>query len=630
MSADTFIQDLTQVLFVLIFLVVAARTAAQPRRANVDTSLLFGAVALIVVVGWITNALGVKSNAFLAAITQILLMALPYLLLRLVDDFAGVSRRLMAAAIAGLSISVLLLLIWHAAHLPSLITLLLVVYFVALSVYDAVAFVRSARHSSGITRRRMRAVALGSLCLGLVIVVAGVESLFPASTRWLSGVIANCLGLACGISYFVGFTPPRWLRRTWQEPELRAFLGRAASLPRLPDTAAIVRELEHGTATSLGTGRAAIGVWNESAGELEFYGASNASQQPLVDSIARQAFADQHPVFSADARRDNPADYALYRSHNVNSVLAVPITAGSARLGVLTVYAVRAPIFAEDDLTLAQLLADQAAVILESRALIDEAARVRAREEATRLKDDFLSAAAHDLKTPLTALIAQAQLMERRARRDPAAPADLTGIQRMAHDSQRLRRLVTDLLDVGRVEQGKLVDKREEIDFVPLVREVCERYVSPRYRCRLEAHEAVIGSYDPVRIAQLVDNLIDNAVKYMPEGGEVRVTVWRDQDLARITVADEGIGIPADDLPRLFDRFHRGANVDDRRFAGMGLGLFICRGIAEQHGGQLWATSAGLNQGSTFHVVLPASPSPGSGEGRSLVAPLSSAAEDPA
>jgi signal transduction histidine kinase len=105
---------------------------------------------------------------------------------------------------------------------------------------------------------------------------------------------------------------------------------------------------------------------------------------------------------------------------------------------------------------------------------------------------------------------------------------------------------------------------------------------------------------------QLLDNLLENAAKYSPSGGEVRVRLWRDGAWARLTVADPGIGIPAADLPHVFDRFHRGSNVDDRHFAGMGLGLFICRSIVEQHGGSIWVTSAGTGRGSTFQAVLPA------------------------
>jgi signal transduction histidine kinase len=103
----------------------------------------------------------------------------------------------------------------------------------------------------------------------------------------------------------------------------------------------------------------------------------------------------------------------------------------------------------------------------------------------------------------------------------------------------------------------------------------------------------------------MIDNLLENAGKYSPEGGEVRVRIHEEGASAWITITDPGIGIPAADLEHLFDRFHRGGNVDDRNFAGMGLGLFICRGIVEQHGGVIWATSPGPNRGSTFHVVLP-------------------------
>ena len=118
------------------------------------------------------------------------------------------------------------------------------------------------------------------------------------------------------------------------------------------------------------------------------------------------------------------------------------------------------------------------------------------------------------------------------------------------------------------------------------------------------ADGALTGRYDRTRLDQLLANLLENAVKYSPDGGEVRVRVWREGDTARLSVSDEGIGIPAADLPHIFDRFHRGTNVNDRRFAGMGLGLYICRGIVEQHNGRIWATSE-PGRGTTFEVALP-------------------------
>src|SRR5689334_11560148 len=108
----------------------------------------------------------------------------------------------------------------------------------------------------------------------------------------------------------------------------------------------------------------------------------------------------------------------------------------------------------------------------------------------------------------------------------------------------------------------------------------------------MEAAGPVIGWYDPTRIQQLLENLVENAVKYSPAGGAVRVRVWREADWNRLSVADPGIGTPKGDLPHVFERFHRGSNnVDDRHFAGMDLGLYICRGIVEPHGGRIWVES---------------------------------------
>src|SRR5207248_574151 len=183
---------------------------------------------------------------------------------------------------------------------------------------------------------------------------------------------------------------------------------------------------------------ASIGLWDESACRLRFYerDTDEPIEVPPDGRISGRAFTTQRAIFSPNAPRDDPANADAYLAYGSMAILAAPITAGERRLGVLVVYAPRAPIFADDDLVLVQLLADQAAVILESRALIDEAARVRAREEAMRLKDDFLSAAAHDLKTPLTTIVVQAQLLERSARLEPAAPPELAGIERLVREAK--------------------------------------------------------------------------------------------------------------------------------------------------------------------------------------------------
>src|SRR5262249_44515842 len=152
-----------------------------------------------------------------------------------------------------------------------------------------------------------------------------------------------------------------------------------------------------------------------------------------------RVYTSQQAFFTEDAARDDPSYADNYRVYGATAVLAVPITVGITKLGVLAVYGARPSIFAVDDVQLMRLLADQIGVVLDTQSLAADAAHGRGRGEAPRLKDDFLSAAAHDLKTPLTALLIQAQLMERRARHEPSSPADLSSLQRLVHEAQRLR-----------------------------------------------------------------------------------------------------------------------------------------------------------------------------------------------
>lgn len=602
-SASEFLQHLTQVCFLLIALVVVRAAVRQPTPARIDMAVFFGVTAFIIGVGWLFALFNFSPPPLVSAFNGALLMALPYLLIRLVKDFATVPAPILRGAEAGLALSVVGLFLLPLPY-PTPFVLLLVCYFFACSIYVAVAFVRAARTSGGVTRRRMQAIAAGSGLLGLGILVIGLGALLPESLRDANAVIQQLAVLASGVAYFLGFAPPPFVRRAWQEPELRSFLGRAASLPRLPDTAAIVRELERGAMAAVGAPAASIGLWDEATDSLTYSGAHGPMTFASTQLIGGRAFTSQAPVFAANAPRDDPEHAELYRATHATAILAAPITAGSRRLGVLSVFASRAPIFAEEDLRLVQLLADQGAVILESRALIDEAARVRAREEAARLKDDFLSAAAHDLKTPLTTIIANAQLLERRAIRQPDQPPNLDGIRRIVAEAIRLRTIVLELLDASRTEQGKLLGRRESVDLVALVREIGNRHSTEHHPVVLEAPESVSGVYDRARIAQLLENLVENAIKYSPVGGEVRIAIRAEAESVEVTVADRGIGIPEADLPNLFARFHRGANVDDRQFAGMGLGLYICRGIVAEHGGQIRVTSV-LGQGTTFHVMLP-------------------------
>ena len=605
LTADQLIQYLSWAIYVIIFVQVFWRLIRSPQRANLNIALLFFSTTLIICMTLLSRAQLVTAQVTGYVVSTALLL-LPYLLLRLLDDLM-VLRPVVRRGVEVLE-ALSILTIWLLPlRRPVWVNLVMLAYVLALLAYVIFLSVRASLATRGITRRRMAAVAIGSVFLLLNFLTGNLLPLFPQHTE-LVRMLVDLWGLASGVCYYLGFAPPGWLRRSWQEPELRAFLSRVTQLTRLPDLVAIVRALEQGAADSTGAPQARLGLWDAPEHGLRFYSASPAALVPLSSGVpAALAFREQRAIFSTNTRYDEP-DYAeLDRSKVATAVLAVPITSGDKRMGVLLVYAPRAPLFADDDLDLLKLLADQAAVLLENRALIDETAHIRARDEASRFKEDFLSAAAHDLKTPLTTLIALAQLLERRAVRDPSAPPDLGSIQRLVHEGQRLRALVLELVDAAHVAQGSLLGQREAVDLVVLAREICGRQSGPLHECTVEANEPVVGLYDAQRIAQLLENLVENAVKYSPGGGLVCVSIHQDHSGVHLSVADRGIGIPSDDMPYLFERFHRGANVDDRRFPGMGLGLFICKGIVEQHGGRI-AVSSRLGEGSTFHVTLPLVP----------------------
>ncbi|HEX6607691.1 MAG TPA: GAF domain-containing protein, partial [Chloroflexia bacterium] len=402
MSADDLIKYLSWFVYIVIFVQTAATAIRRPLRTNIDIALFF-TVSTVIIASSTGVAVGLlpQNNTLINSVNGALLLSLAYMSMRLVDDFAEVAPWLMRLALGGLAVSVIGTFVL-APEPPPGFALLELIYLIGFLLYGVVAFVRESRASNGVTRRRLRLAAAGSIWLCVDLVFAGLRLFVPAWAG-LWGALADVAGLASGVCYFLGFAPPSLLRRAWQEPELRRFLSRAAQLPRLPDTPAILREMERGAATSLGASHASIGVWDADAGVLQFtYQGRTIDLAPTPETITGRAFLTQQPLFRPEVDLTNPVQAEAHQLYDVMAVLVAPITAGDTRLGALVVYSSRAPVFAEDDLALVQLLADQAAVVLESRALIDEAARVRAREEVTRLKEDFLSAAAHDLKTPLT------------------------------------------------------------------------------------------------------------------------------------------------------------------------------------------------------------------------------------
>lgn len=236
-------------------------------------------------------------------------------------------------------------------------------------------------------------------------------------------------------------------------------------------------------------------------------------------------------------------------------------------------------------------------------------------------KDDFLSIASHELKTPLTSLRGYTQLLHQRLLGiGPTDERVLRYLTTIDNQTRRVAELVDTLLDVSRLDAGRLQLRRDLFDLIALVREAATQIgeLSSRHTFVVLAEvPTLVGDWDRDRVEQIVVNLLSNAVRYSPDGGEITVTVGvrpregakaGEQD-AVVRVRDTGVGIAQDQLEPIFERFHRVHEGALRGFAdaqrGMGMGLFLSREIAQRHGGQLRAESEGSGRGATFILTLP-------------------------
>jgi signal transduction histidine kinase len=247
----------------------------------------------------------------------------------------------------------------------------------------------------------------------------------------------------------------------------------------------------------------------------------------------------------------------------------------------------------------------------------DERARlVRASAEAEaslRARDETLATISHDLRTPLTSIRGLAQLLRRRLVRGAAMTTEelIERLGRIDDQTALMTRMIDDLLDIARIEAGRPLElRREPCDLTALVRRTTAdvQRSTERHQLRVVADDQpIVGALDCPRLERVLLNLLTNAVKYCPDGGEIELTVRAEHGPAGawavLAVRDGGIGIPPDDLPRIFERFYRASNVGDR-LRGTGLGLAGARQIVEQHGGEIGVVST-PGVGSTFTVRLP-------------------------
>jgi PAS domain S-box-containing protein len=307
------------------------------------------------------------------------------------------------------------------------------------------------------------------------------------------------------------------------------------------------------------------------------------------------------------ASRDDPERLARVRELGIVSFLCVPMVSHERTVGAMTLgNAESGRHFTDADVRIAQDLATRSALAVET------AQSYQQLQSANRLKDEFLATLSHELRTPLNAVLGYARMLQSGAIAHEKVPQALEVIDRNA---AALAQIVEDVLDVSRIVLGKARLKIQPTDVAAVVEDAVAT-VRPAVdakglalKCSL-GHGTASVSGDHSRLQQVVWNILSNAVKFTPRGGNIDVRVTQDDSHVEIVVSDTGIGFPASFRPHMFERFRQAESGTTRLHGGLGLGLAIARHIVEMHGGTIVADSRGEGKGATFTVVLPLSQVP--------------------
>ena len=329
---------------------------------------------------------------------------------------------------------------------------------------------------------------------------------------------------------------------------------------------------------------------------------------PIPEKVPSTRYADPFFTYAPDGRQLELSELPIVRALHGETVVGEELIyqrAENERIDLLT--------------SAAPVDFDDSGQIAGAVAVFQDITRIK---ELERQRDDFLGIAAHELRTPLSTILATLQAFLRRVRAAPTSPGEggatgagigtealVSGLERMYRQAQRLNKLVSDLLDSTRIRTGKLDYELERCDFVVSVREAVsgQRAANPGRTVSLTVpRQAVTILGDPFRLSQVVDNLVANALKYSAEEMPVVVSLRVDGRMARLRVTDKGVGVPPENMEHLFDRFYRvpGVDVQSGAGVGLGLGLHISQSIVERHGGRIEVRST-PGKGSTFIVSVP-------------------------
>ena len=455
MNLNEFLTLLTRLTFFVIGLVTLLGFLRHRDRTRFDIMLVFAAFAVAVVFQELA-ALN-NNDPTLNILNGLAALAQPYLQLRVVDHFRRVPFPFKVIGFSGMVLSWLLLPLIS----PSLpfrqglsigatltATLLIVVWFALVEGYATIAFIRGAVTTAGVTRWRLGLASLGSALIVLIIVAAGAVVLAPGLALY-TAVVTQFLSLASGVSYYLGFAPPRFLRHWWQSAELYHFLRDVNQIPPEKRGREILDRLCDAANRAVGALASVVAQWREREQQLSIVSARTTRRAllpvgafELRDGAVARAWRERRAVFAPSPAELGPRSREIAAHVEAESLMAVPITTAREVWGELIVFLRRAPLFVEDDVHLLNLFVEQAAVILEHEDMLDEQ---RAQAERSRILAEISQA--------LTEVISDyPHLLQGIARRAAELLGDACVISLLSPDERTLRPVAIFDLDAQRLD----------------------------------------------------------------------------------------------------------------------------------------------------------------------------------
>jgi signal transduction histidine kinase len=400
--------------------------------------------------------------------------------------------------------------------------------------------------------------------------------------------------------------------RAGENERLIALQRAAATLAARTDPHEVFDMILRSAVQLFGQGSASLYIWEEAAGVLRlaeiFDAAGREPDDPTLrpgEGVIGRVFESRQPLIVKDYQVWEGRT-AVAQETGLRACIAVPLLRSGRVLGALGIRSYEQSVsYSEDDARMLELFADQVAATLTTvEAFGRQRHAVEQLERLNRAKSEFISIVSHEFRTPLTGIQGFSEMM-----RDEDLSLD--EMREYAgdinQDAQRLNRMIDEMLDLDRMESGRMTMHPEKVDLNAVVDDVAGRVRpnAPNHTLTLDLQTDLSQiNADRDRLTQVVSNLLNNAVKYSPTGGRVTVTTRADGDEVRLDVRDEGLGIPPDALETIFERYSRVETKATKDIPGTGLGLPIVRQIVTLHGGKVWVESE-LGRGSVFHVVLP-------------------------